>query len=758
MAKKKAGGGIDFKQLLLQKGERYGFYLAGGLLLLFLALGVTTALSSASSGSIVKNFDDGVKKVEQAIVQPGGQPPPPVDSVVYGSSTVPHIPFTEYAVRHELFNVIANEMTKRVNPRIRPPTEAQVDFVRGSVGVYDVIDEGGTRMIAVLKERQVALRSDPTRIRKRIKGAGQSRPPQAPPVVPPGGVPGGVPGGMPGGGGPTRGGRGGGFGGGMPGGLPGGMPPGGFGMQTARTTEMQVEYKKVDDPDIDAATFAETLAPERMVVVTCSIPYKEQLEEYRRALRARSVQELTELPEYRGFAVERMKCGPDGQPSAEGWQPLDLQAVLGDLFAKTVEFEPETPPATMDRDLQVYYQRILPPDESELLVPRPKLYRGEYPPINLPSVMAALKTLKEQNAATEVRTLTKTKLTDTNIFNRSTFGSQPGGVPGGAVPPGMPPGGIPGLPGGFRPPPGFRFSPPGAGGQPGQGQPTMAVAEDAWVMRFIDLIDEPGVTYRYRVRVKVANPNFGKPVKDLGTPGYAKDTELQSDWFEVPTLVRAPKEEYLYAAAKDERNRKVTEKMPPPGLWDDTWVQMQKWYDYIRPAEFPRGEPFGEWLVWDIKAVRGQYVGETAQVTLPIWSMVKDMFLFRDNPRTTRPASGVIAGSRPRSEPVWTVDLMPTPPVLLVDFEGGTGQYLGPKNRPQQDVAGVEMLFLTADGKLRVARSGQDLNDPDRQKREQGWKDWLQKVNVDTLQNKNAPGGGVPGAPGGGPGGGNRDS
>jgi hypothetical protein len=94
------------------------------------------------------------------------------------------------------------------------------------------------------------------------------------------------------------------------------------------------------------------------------------------------------------------------------------------------------------------------------------------------------------------------------------------------------------------------------------------------------------------------------------------------------------------------------------------------------------------------------------------------------------------------------LDLMPTPPVLLVDFEGGTGQYYGPKNRPITDTAGVEMLLLNADGSLRVAHSGQDLNDPDRTKRETSWIQWLDKVRQDTEAAKTrGPGDGGGGSP-----------
>ena len=49
------------------------------------------------------------------------------------------------------------------------------------------------------------------------------------------------------------------------------------------------------------------------------------------------------------------------------WTPLDMQATLGELFAKTVDFEPENPPAEHGSDCGALYPRVLPPDEFELL-------------------------------------------------------------------------------------------------------------------------------------------------------------------------------------------------------------------------------------------------------------------------------------------------------------------------------------------------------------------------------------------------------
>ena len=137
-----------------------------------------------------------------------------------------------------------------------------------------------------------------------------------------------------------------------------------------------------------------------------------------------------------------------------------------------------------------------------------------------------------------------------------------------------------------------------------------------------------------------------KPANELAMPSLAEKEMLQSEWFEVPNLVIVPPEEFLYAATNDAKGHS-TERMPSSGMWDQTWVQMQRWYAYIRPVELPP-QPFGEWLVADLKAVRGQFVGEVMPVRLPIWFMSKGMFLFRENPRRV---SGVVRDiRRPKAE------------------------------------------------------------------------------------------------------------
>ena len=617
MAKKKSG--VSLKQLFLEKGERYGFYLAAAILVLFLTLGGMKAVTSASPNTIVGKFDKGVKDVEQKIRQKPGQDPKALDPVIYGDSTVPEIPFNKVVARNDLFDQTLNERTTRLNPQIIPPVAAQVDFVRGSIGSYQIFEQNGELYISVLTER-AAVHSDPQRINRlvtRIRGRqGQPRPPQPVPVAPP------AAGGNSPAGGPRRGG-----------------PPILPGQGMGAGADMQVQIKKLSDKDIDQARLAETLDPRRMVVVTLAVPYKAQVEEYRRKLRAKDRNSISEYPEYRGFVVERRQLVLDGATEEQGWTAIDMQATLHDMFARTIDFEPEYPPTNMAPDLQALYPRVIPDESFELVIPRPKLYHGEYPPVNLPAITSALKALAASgDRATEVQTQTQQRVSEVNVFNRGSATDQ---TPGGAI--GRPT--LPGGPGrGFRP--GMRIAiPPANPNNPNQ-QMQRVEDEDAWLMRFIDITTEPGHVYQYRVALKALNPNFHKPAKELAMPSLADKEMLQSEFFEVPTSVVVPPEEFLYAAAKNEHQHRVTERMPSPGLWDETWVQLQHWYAYVSPKDEQLTSPFGEWLVADIKAIRGQKIGETAQVLLPLWSMENTAFLFRDPPRRRPSAPSVTMAPR----------------------------------------------------------------------------------------------------------------
>jgi hypothetical protein len=730
---------VDFKKVLAEKGEKIGFYIAGGLLLVLLVCGGYVASKAASPSGIVKDMDGKVKTVENRTIN-GPADPAPLDKVIYDTAQVSRISFKEYETKNPFFNRASDEHMKRMNPRILSIVDAQAQFIRGSLAAMDIIDDPNEGTLIGVLAKKATIKNDANAIRRlqmknrRPQAPGTGAAAAAPPPPPPP---------------PAAGG-----GRGAPG-LGAGPPKGegmaGGGQQNARANEVEVQYMKLDSKELESAKLAENIIPKRMVVVNGAIPYKKQLEAYAAALRASSPIELSpnDLPLYRGYNVQRQVWSADGKEMREDWTDLSMIETVGPLYGRLFEFEPDV--YTGDPSLAAYFARVVPDQSTQLVLPRPKLVRGQYEPLNLPELDAALKALKDSGGnAKQLKNRIEGTLSNNNPFNvtgQSTSGQVIAG-PGGGGNAGSGSDVIVGAPSGRpgKPAPGGAQMPNAAN----------AVPEDCWLMRFIDVTVEPGFVYRYRVQLKVLNPNFKRNIRELAMPKFADEEELVSGWYELKDSVAVPQDEFLYAAAKDEKNRKVTEKLVQENP-DVTFLQLQRWADFVRPNGIARPEPIGDWLIADLKVHRGQFIGETTKIKLPLWSMVANTFLFRDPQGVRVPRS--IFDPRPRSDGMWPVDFTPLPQAILVDFDGGAGTYMA--NRKQIiDQAEVDMLILADDGKLFVRRSQVDLNDPERKKREETWRKWLDIVQADTDKFRNDaaqqnPAGGPagpagPGRPGGG--------
>src|SRR5438874_11926382 len=284
---------IDFKRVLVEKGEKIGFYAAVGILAVLLIMGGIVASKAASPGGIVKDMDAKVIAVQQKTVT-GDSTPPAIDSVVYQGAKVPIIQFNEIITPNPSFDRAVDQHDKRGKPEILKITEAQAQFIRGSLATMELIEEAdGTVLVGVLTTKAAGTNQRGA-INRLISGR-KARPqppgtPQPPPTPPPGAA-----------GGRSGGGK---FGGG--GGLAGAGGGGQFGggpTQNMRSGETEVQYMKIDAKGLESAKLAENILPKRMVVITGSIPYKKQLEVFAGALRARSPQELpgNDLPLYRGY-------------------------------------------------------------------------------------------------------------------------------------------------------------------------------------------------------------------------------------------------------------------------------------------------------------------------------------------------------------------------------------------------------------------------------------------------------------------------
>src|SRR5262245_11637078 len=377
---------IDFKQILMEKGEKYGFYACAGLLAIFLALGGYVASKAASPSSIVRDMDGKVANVQQKTIT-GPADPPPLDKVIYdGGAKLPQIPFSAYVTPNPLFNIAADEHMKRMNPKILSITEAQVQFIRGSIASMDIIDDPSEGLMVGILRTKAVTKNDIRRIRQFVSGKprGQNPPGPTPPVAPPP-----TPPSPPAGGGGKVGGPGGG------GRMEGGPTGGGAGgqTQTVRSGETEVQYMKIEDKGLESAKIAETIIPKRMVVVTGAIPYKKQLEAYASALHVPSFLQLSanDLPLYRGYNVQRQVWSADGKDMVSDWSNLDMKDALP-ILSRCLEFEPDV--YTKDPALAPFFPQLIPEMSTRLVLPRPKLKRGEYDPLELPPVDAALKALK----------------------------------------------------------------------------------------------------------------------------------------------------------------------------------------------------------------------------------------------------------------------------------------------------------------------------------------------------------------------------
>ena len=108
-----------------------------------------------------------------------------------------------------------------------------------------------------------------------------------------------------------------------------------------------------------------------------------------------------------------------------------------------------------------------------------------------------------------------------------------------------------------QPPPEAVLPPPGEE-QP-QGPPQR-------MFRFIDTSVEPGKSYRYRVRLKVRNPNFGLDPQYIAEPALAADQQLTSPPSDATTAVRIPDPVVMLAgrlAADDVKRLKLK-----PGMFE----------------------------------------------------------------------------------------------------------------------------------------------------------------------------------------------
>jgi hypothetical protein len=240
--------------------------------------------------------------------------------------------------------------------------------------------------------------------------------------------------------------------------------------------------------------------------------------------------------------------------------------------------------------------------------------------------------------------------------------------------------------------------------------PKARALPDYCLMRFLDVSVLPGRIYEYRVQVRMANPNHGKTTR-VEKESLAEPKELLGPWARVPGAVEVGPELLYYAVDM----KALDPKYPgAPARRNEVGFQIHRWIGLhelsgIRPLVFQ----VADWVVAErVLVSRGEYVGGPQKVKLPVWSPEKGEYVVAGK----RGGGGVSVDFSPTGDP-------PGRAPLLVDFEGGKLAH-----KRVVAAAPVEVLMLSADGKLLARNSQADATDPLRRKRHDDWTKRLDEV------------------------------
>jgi hypothetical protein len=515
---------------------------------------------------------------------------------------------------------------------------------------------------------------------------------------------------------------------------------------------------------------AEQAYPVRAAEIVAAFPYKAQVQEFQDKLGLSSSTQVLSEPSletnkdkaqlrafrFLGVRLERRQVDAEGKPideqgkkvdAKDGWAEIDLEDGFKTLIIRDARrFEDEDPkllPVILDRilvmrKLLTFGDRRVPPVD-------------EYPKIEeeLPGLKATMDTLnKNPNLVPAGPSLTNRDFSVFDIESGAGAGSstpRPGGSgsPSPALTPSTPPPGF----GGARPFNPSSFASPGssadkgaAGAYGAYGAGGLQAGQEYTIpeyclIRLFDVTVEPGKTYEYRMQVRMGNPNFDRP--DAASQGFARLLELPAkDWYVLPEKVTVPQDLYYYAvdqakldavAPKEPNQPKEPKeaKLPvQPVKENQTVLQIQKWLEVLKTKR--EEQPIGEWVIAErVVATRGEPIGPQ-KVEVPYWRSTQDRF--------TMLVEGPQKG-RFRGPPTVEVPFSEGDEPVLVDFTGGDATY----KRTQPNGAGqalpvtdkgaaVEVLLLMPDGTLAAHDSAKDAIEAKRVSRLKEEREWIHNV------------------------------
>lgn len=758
---------INFKQFLIQKGEKIALSIALIITTLLIALGlVVKCLALTSPDTTAAQLDAATAEAQEALAK--ADPPKQEGEVPPWLAKATDLQPTDYSsldIGSEFFSKVAQDDKKWRLPEILQPNEFDAAVVRVGVPSYYFSSDLKTLYMRVRKDKSITVDTQPMVANLKTAATKKS--------------------------------------------FASGLPPGIAALlqqiKEARLKQQTIAQQAPAhpaaatsaEPQFDLKPFdlatgikieaepAKVVHPYTMAIISGAFPYKEQLEKFRKALHYSSVTEMltdrTKFPfvEFLGLNVQRRTLSLDGK-ELSGWQTLDIEAPYKSMRFLSVGVMPE------DQEWMKHGVIVTQIPANRLLqrLPKPATVKppeqrgaaraveeeSPYPKPNLPSLTAALEAMQKTDNDNVATSTAPPSRFDQGKFNPDDEGLSPDvrtQAPGETAP---------------TPPPAPQTS--GAGDQ-GDGEGGMmggirrgrmggnrapsnlqggqeALLPDHCLFRFLDLTVEPGRAYEYRVQIRMANPAYGR--KDLAvSEPITIPREITADGFtpvttkvdgkDVPIQVRVDDDIQIYA---------VNEKPDPllgagagsdsrTGTPDEAPVQIHRWLDTVpmKPNDPDSKEvTVGEWVITERNWVRrGDYIGRLRDSPVPWWDPALDDFILI-NQTPARVNQRVRKG----------IPIDFNSEAVLVDFEGSgkTEEQVGDKRIKLETPLPVEALVLNKDGHLVVHNQLTDADDPQRVKRVSAWKKKLVDIASKRKGTGQAGQGGQPGNKGGDGGGGNK--
>jgi len=787
-AKAKSGGGgskFDFKGFLLQHGDRVGLGTACVLALLLFGVMLVPSLFGESATQMAENLEKPTANLQAKLNDPSNLPgdadKPPKDSAEKLQLTLDtsSVDGSKFRIAGLLPPGQPDDRARR-QPKVYNVEEAAVALARVQVRTYMFVNQGKVPSVYVLEGGDKD---------------GEGKKGMFPPGMKGGDLGKNLGFGSAGKGGPPPG------AGGGPGGLGALLnqhqkkrgkisfsPPEDATSKAASGKRLKaVPLDKVDKN----TPLATQVQPVRMAIIAAAFPYKKQVTEFRTRLGARTndevlleaaaVNDAKGNPQFAfrflGVDVERRELQGDGitpLSTPEGqWKKLDLANDYRELaFATGAEFEPE------DKELNPLFFRGLymkkppqfrsaseegegnkgegvgmpppkgvgmPPPKGVGMPPPAGMPPGtgkdnkeehkpaedQYPDIEkkLPKIKETLEQLKEKEADLSPPASRFGKTNDLELFGGDEALSQEEAKGTGAKMP---------MPSYY----GAGGKLPNSPSNPEQDTAKEKELPEHCLVRVVDVTVQPGRTYEYRLKVRMANPNYKR--KDTASSSYAEIKELTSvDWSPTKLVLRVAPELRYYAVNQAEvepagKKDKDGKAMPP---FKDAFTRFQSTMTPDRGILFfqahrwieslPRGrEPLsiGEWVVAErFPVYRGEYVGRRVErVEVPRWSPNQEDFVLTTDGKGTVGVTVNMGYDRPDGKEA-----------ILVDFEQGMTGYTKAvgvtktgkaETKRVIDYGAGEAVLMTPDGRLVVRETATDAADTERTERLHKVRDRLTEI------------------------------